>query len=69
MTDIAKTKIQEKKRLIVVKIAKKWAVFCAWTYFERFLAISGPEKMSNVHNKKALSLVEISNMYLLYGKN
>jgi len=58
----------EKKRPFVVKTDKKRAVFFMKAKNGVFLDEVQREKVSKVHKKKALSLVEISKMYFVYGK-
>ena len=60
--------MRKKKRFTVVKIDKNRAVFLMKRNFDDFFRKKSSAKVSKMHKKKVISLVEISNMYLVYGK-
>ena len=68
MADIAISKKRLKKRFTVVKIDKNRAVFLMKRNFDGFFILQRCSKVSKMHKKKTVSLVEISNMYLVNGK-
>ena len=59
--------MRAKKRFTVVKIDKNRAVFLMKRNFDGFFMTNGNTKVSKMHKKKIVSLVEISKMYLVYG--